>query len=457
MKTTVTDLPESRVRVDVEVDAHDVEHSVEHAAGHLAEDLRLPGFRKGKVPPQLVIQRFGRETVLDAALREFMPSWYERALLESGVSPVGDPDLNVDSLPGQGEALEFSIEVAVRPVAELGDYLGLEVGRAEPEVPEEAVQAELDRLREGFGSLNPVERPAEAGDSLLVDYAGKIGGEPFEGAEARDFMLELGGPGLLPEFEQALTGAESGEERRVDVTFPDDHRPAELAGKSATFAVTVKEVREKDLPELDDAFAQDASEFDTLDELRDAISQRIAGALEHRADDEFREAAVDAAAERATIELPEEIVRARAGDSMERLERSLGAQGINPESYFRMQGKTRDQLIEEAMPDAERALRREATLAAVADAEGIEVTDEELLEALGPGEGEEDPRRILERLRENGRDALLREEIRLRKAADRIVGSATPIPMDQAAARERLWTPEKEREQAGGLWTPGDE
>jgi trigger factor len=457
MRTSVTELPESRVRVSVEVDADDVEHSVEHAAGHLAEDMRLPGFRKGKVPPQLVIQRFGRETVLDAALREFMPSWYERALIDSGITPVGDPDLNVDALPARGEPLAFSIEVAVRPRARLGEYRGLEAGRAEPEVPDEALEAELERLREGFASLNPVDRPARSGDVLLVDYEGTIDGEPFEGSEARDFTIELGREGLLPEFDQGLNGAAAGDERTIDVTFPDDHRPADLAGRTARFQVKVNEVREKDLPELDDEFASDASEFDTLAELRDAIRTRIAEALEHRADDEFREAAVDAAAAAATIELPEEIVRARAADSMERLERSLSARGISPETYLRMQGKTRDQLIEEAMPDAERALRREATLTAVAEAEGIEVSDDDLIAALGPGEGGEDPERILRRLRESGRDVLLVEEVRLRKAADLIVESAKPIPLEQAAARERLWTPEKERGEAGAIWTPGDE
>jgi trigger factor len=457
MKTSVTELPESRVRVSVEVDPADVEHSVEHAAGHLAEDMRLPGFRKGKVPPELVIQRFGRDTVLDAALREFMPSWYELALIDTGISPVGDPDLNVDSLPARGEPLAFSIEVAVRPRATLGEYRGLEVGRAEPEVPDEAVEAELERLREGFASLNPVDRPARSGDVLLVDYEGTLDGEPFEGSEARDFTIELGREGLLPEFDQGLAGAAAGDERMIDVTFPDDHRPADLAGRTARFQVKVNEVREKDLPELDDEFASDASEFDMLAELRDAIRMRIAEALEHRADDEFREAAVDAAATAATIELPEEIVRARAADSMERLERSLSARGISPESYLRMQGKTRDQLIEEAMPDAERALRREATLTAVAETEGIEVSDDDLIAAIGPGEGDEDPERILRRLRESGRDVLLAEEVRLRKAADLIVESAKPIPLEHAAARERLWTPEKERGEAGAIWTPGDE
>jgi trigger factor len=243
MKTSVKELPDSRVRVEVDVDAADFDRRVERAARGLGSELRIPGFRKGKVPAQVVIQRVGREAVMEEALREALPEWYERALLETGVIPVGDPKLDVAGLPSEGKPLSFSIEVAVRPEARLGSYSGLEVGKAEPEVPEEAVNAELERLREGFGSLRPVERAARAGDSLLVDYRGEIDGEPFEGGETRDFLLELGAEGLLEGFDEALTGAQAGDEREVQVRFPDDYRPERLAGKDATFTVDVKEVR----------------------------------------------------------------------------------------------------------------------------------------------------------------------------------------------------------------------
>jgi trigger factor len=459
MKTSVTELGDSRVRVDVGIEPDAVESRLDRAARSMAREMRMPGFRKGKVPPQLVIQRVGRDAVLEQALRDSLPEWYERALLEAGITPVGDPQLSVPSIPGAGEELEFSIEVAVRPKAKLGEYKGLEVGRAEPEVPEEAIQAELDRLREGFASLKTVDRPARAGDLVLIDYAGTVDGEPFEGSEATDLMVELGAESLLPEFDEALEGASAVDELAVEVSFPDDHRPEALAGKQARFIVTVKEVREKELPELDDDFASEASEFETLDELREEIRTRLAAAFERRAEDEFREAAVDAAAAAAQIELPKELVHARAHEMWDRVERSLASRGINPQTYTQMQGKTREELITDLESDAERALRREATLAAIADAEQIEVTDDDLLAALGPGEGDQTPERLLERLRESGRDALLRSELRLRKAADVIAESAKPIALEQAEARERLWTPEKEGAAKGGeagLWTPGE-
>src|SRR3954466_8687269 len=323
METTVKELPESRVRVDVDVDPQDVEGSINRTAQQLGKDMKLPGFRKGKVPPEMVVQRLGRETVLTQALESSLGDWYERAMLKSGVNPVGDPKLDLSDLPDEGKPLKFSIEVAVRPGAELGEYKGLEVGREEPEVPKEAVEGELKRLQEGFASLNPVERKAKEGDVVLIDYEGKIDDVAFEGGTAKDYLLELGEGRVLPELEQALIGAKPGDERQAEVPFPDDYPAEEVAGKTAEFEVTVKEVREKELPELNDDFAAEASEFDTLDELRDEIRGRIAAALEHPADDEFRAAAVDAAAANATIDLPKELVHARAHEMWDRFERSL--------------------------------------------------------------------------------------------------------------------------------------
>jgi trigger factor len=461
MRTSVTELGDSRVRVDVAIEPDDVQKRVEQAAQRLAGDMRVPGFRKGKVPAELVIQRVGREAVLEQALRDSLAEWYERALLATGITPIGDPKLNVESLPEEGQDLEFSIEVAVRPPAKLGDYKGLEVGKVEPEVPDDAVQGELDRLREGFAALNPVERAAAAGDILVIDYSGTVDGEPFEASEATDLTVELGAETLLPEFDEALVGASAEDEVAVAVDFPDDHRPEQLAGKQAKFTVKVKEVREKQLPDLNDDFASDASEFESLDELRGEIRSRIAAALEQRAEDDFRAAAVDAAAGEATIELPKELIHARAHDMWERLERSLSARGIDPAMYVQMQGKPREELVTDMEGEAEQALKREAVLAAVADAEGIEVSDEELLGALGPGEGDEAPEKMLDSLRESGRDGLLRSELRLRKAADVIADSAKPIPAEQAAARDKLWTPEKEEPEPekaeSGLWTPGSD
>jgi trigger factor len=462
METTVKELTDSRVRVDVDVDPQDVEGSINRTARQLGQDMKLPGFRKGKVPPEMVVQRLGREAVLTQALESSLGDWYERAMVESGVNPVGDPKLDLSDLPEQGKPLRFSIEVAVRPKAELGEYKGLEVGREEPEVPQAAVEGELNRLREGFARLNPVDREAKQGDVALIDYEGKIDGEPFEGGAARDYLLELGEGRVLPELEKALEGAKAGDQRQADVPFPDDYPAEEVAGKTAEFDVTVKEVREKELPDLNDDFASEASEFDTLAELRENISDQIKQILDRQIAERFSEAALDAAVEQAKVELPEPVVEARAAEMWRRVERSLERQGMEPENYLQMQGKTREEMIQQARPDAEQALKREAVLEAIADAEGIDITEEDMLEALQIPPGHEDhghpePEHALKDIRESGREELLKQDLRMRRALELIGERAKPIPMEQAQAREEIWTPEKEREEKGSLWTPGSD
>jgi len=459
VKTEVTDLPESKVKIAATVPAAEVDKRLQSAARSFASEMKVPGFRKGKVPPQLVLQRIGREAVMEEALREGMPEWYERALISSGVTPVGDPKLDMPEPPDEGDPLEFTIEVGVRPAARLGDYRGIEVPRPEPEVPAEAIDAEIERLRESIAGLETVERSAADGDFILIDYAGEVDGEPFEGGAATDFLLELGSETLIEGFNEQLTGSTAGETRTVAVTFPGEYQAEHLAGKEASFEVEVKEVREKRLPDLDDDFAADNSDFDPLEELRSDIEARLLDSAEHQAEHQFRDAALDAAVANAEVEVPDEIVAARATEIWERIERSLQQRGMDPATYLQIQGKDRDEAIADAREDAEAGLKREAVLAAVAAAEDIGVSEEELLEALAPPAGEKGkPEKLLKRIRAEGRDALLVEEIRMRKAADLIVDEAEPTAMDRAEAAEKLWTPEGEGQAAAGdLWTPGDD
>jgi trigger factor len=460
MEPTVSELPGSRVRVEVEVPAEDVKRAVDRAARTLAREMRMSGFRKGKAPPSLVIQRVGFAAVLEEAIREALPEWYERALLGSGIAPVGDPSVEVVETPeAEGEPLAFRFEIGVRPEAELGEYKGLEVGKAEVEPPADLVDREIERIRESFARLEPVERAAADGDVLLVDFEGFAGGKAFEGGKASDYLLELGGGQLIEGFEEQLGGVEAKEARKVEVTFPEDYQAESLAGEDAVFTVEVKEVREKVLPELDDEFASEASEFDTLAELREDIARRLAEMVGQRAEQDFRIAAIDAAADNAKVEIPGELATARATERWERVERQLAGRGMSPDSYLQMQGKTREEMIEESRPDAEAELKREAVLAAIADAEAIEASEEELLGALEhPAEHERtSAAKLLERLRKSGRDAMIRDDVRFRKAIDLVADAAKPIPQEQAEAREQIWTPEKERKEAGSLWTPGDD
>jgi trigger factor len=467
VKTSVTELPESRVRVEAEVPAEEVERRVQQTARQLGRQMKLPGFRKGKVPPPMVLQRVGRAAVLDETVRGALVSWYVEAIDDAGIVPVGDPDLDLSEMPAEGQPLHFSIEIGVRPGARLGKYRGLEVGRREPEASEEDVERQLEALRDRLARLETVDQPAAFGDFLVVDFAGTVDGQPIQGGEARDELIELGDGRVAPEMEAALTGASAGDERRVEVPFPADHGSEQLAGKTGVFEVTVKEVKRKQLPELDDDFAADAAGFDTLAELKDDLRAKLEEADRQAVESDFREAALDAAVAEAEVDLPEPLVESRAREMWQQLVHALGHQGVSKEAYLRVTGKREEEIVADAGPEAERALRREAVLAAVIEVEGIEPSREDLHRALEQSAQREGttPEQLVGRLRDAGRLDSVRRDVAARKALDLLASEAQPISVETAKARDKLWTPgKKEPEEPGGrakaprageLWTPG--
>jgi len=459
VKTTVKELPESRVRVEAEVTPDEIERSVQRTARAMGRDLRMPGFRKGKVPPPVVIQRVGREAVVDEAVRGQIGRWYLDAIDDAGIKPVGDPQLDIGDLPAQGQPLTFSIEIGVRPTATLGTYKGVEVGKREAAADEDAVQGELDALRERSARLETVDEPAGENDFIVMDYRGTIDGVAFEGGEARDQLIELGSGRLVPGFEEQLAGAKAGDQRTVKITFPDDYGADELKGRDAEFEVTVNEVKRKELPELDDDFASDAAGFDTLDELKEDIASKLREADENRLEAEFREAVLDAVVADAKIEVPETLVDARARELWDRMIHSLGHQGITRENYLRIAGKDEDEIIAEARPDAEQALRREAVIAAVIEAEAITPSDGDVLDALQASAAREGttPEKLRERLEKAGRLDELKEDLAQRQAVDLLAENARALTVEQARARDKLWTPDKEypRGIEKPIWTPG--
>jgi trigger factor len=477
VSTTVTELPESRVRVAVHVPTGEVEHSIERKARELGGSLKLPGFRRGKVPAPLVIQRIGRETIMEEAVRDSLGGWYVQALDNARIVPVGDPKVDLGQLPERGADLEFSFEIGVLPKARLGEYRGVEVGRPEPEVPEEQVDREIDQLRDRLARLQTAGRPAEQGDFVVLDYTGSLVGddgtpEPFEGGEGRDQLIELGSGNLIDGFEQGLLGASAGESRALELTFPPDYPRAELAGRAAGFEVKVKEVKRKELPDADDDLAVDTG-FDSLQELREDIHRRLLEAQQRRIEEDFRQDALDAAVERATVEVPAALVEGRAREMWERILHSLSHRGVSREAYLGISGRSEEESLAELAPEADRALRREAVLTAVVQAEGISPGEDELLESLAPAAAREGvtAEQLFARLQDAGRVEELREDLAAKRAMDLIAQDAKPIPVEQARAREQIWTPEKERaerarespaqgsgddalQQAGGLWTP---
>ena len=488
VKTTVTELPQSRVRVEAEIPADEVQRTLENQARKLGREMKLPGFRQGKIPPTIVIQRLGREPILDEAVRDRLTTWYMDAIDGSGISPVGDPKVNLDNLPDEGKPLTFSFEVGVRPEAELGTYRGLEVPRREPVADPDAISAQFDDMRERFARLETVKRPAEDGDFVVVDFVGTIDGEPFSGGEGRDELVEIGAGTRVEGFEEGLIGASAGEERTVDTTFPEEYGAKHVAGKVAQFQFTVKEVKHRDLPELDDDFASDAAGFDTLAELQESIESELLELDVKRLDSEFRAAALDAVVGEATIDVPEALVEARAQELLDRMMHALGHQGIAKEQYLMMTGKSEAELVEDSKPDAEQVLRREAVLAAIIKAEKLEPTEQQLLDALEPAAEREQMSRqkLLDRLRHAGRVDALIQEIAAEQAMELLVAEAKPISVEEgekrakkaeaaaakapaaakkptkpaarkkAKPKDELWTPEADAAEGADkkLWTP---
>jgi trigger factor len=447
MKTQVEELPESKVRLAVEVPEADVQHAYEHAASDLAGSIRVPGFRKGHVPPQVVMARVGRAAVWEEAVRSHIDTWFWNAATDSGIRPISTPEVEYDGLPGDNDSFHFTATVAVLPEPELGDWTTLEVPGAEPEVPEELVTHELEELRTSVAELVPVtDRPVIEGDTVVLDLLGD------ETGTQRDYVAEVGDGRLIEPIEAALPGMKPGESKTVQLQVDEE--------QTTDVEVTVKEVKEKALPELDDDLARAASEFETLDELRGDLEARLREQLEEELDARFRENAVDALVDVSDVGPIEPLVERRSAELLTGLVRSLERRGISFQTYLAMTGQPQDAVVGRLREQAAQAVKRELVLDAVAKQLGTEVSDEEVDELIREQAVEvgEEPERIGTVMRETGGFEQLRADLRLKKALDEVVSQVRRIPVELAQAREKLWTPEKEKAGAGmKIWTPGSE
>jgi trigger factor len=444
MATQVEELPDNKVRLKVEVPQADLRHAVEHATHDLAESVKIPGFRKGKVPPQVLEARIGRDRIFTEAVESHIGGWFLNAAATTRIRPVAAPEYDYDLPTSEEEQFSFTATVAVQPKPEPADWSQLEVPYAEPDVPSEVVDQELEALRETVAELAPVEdRPARTGDVLVIDALDENG----EGQ--RDLVVELGTGRLVEEIERALTGASAGETREVEFETADD--------STAKATVEVKEIKEKVLPELDDELARAASEFDTLAELRADIEQRIHDVLEEEAETQYRAAAVDTLVEASDVKVGGPLVEARTRELLNGLGRSLEARGINADTYLQLSGQTAEQLVQRMSAEAALSVARELVLEAVADQLGLEVEDAEIEELIREQAevAEDDPDEAVKQVFDSGRQELLREDLRLRKALDRVAGETKRVPAEVARAREEIWTPDKETQPTETkLWTP---
>jgi trigger factor len=450
MTANVTKLEDNKVRLDVEVPPDAVRAGVEAKVRELGRQVRVPGFRPGKAPRRVIENHVGRDYIYYEALQERLPTWYRDAIVETDLRPIDQPEIHFDEPLDEEEGFKFSATVAVRPEAALGDYKGVEVPRAEVEVPDEQVDEQLEQMRGQFATLAAVEgRPVQEGDFVIIDFRGErmTTGEPLEGGEAEDYMLEVGRGELLPDFEQNLIGMSAGERKQFGVTFPADYAEESLRGQAVLFHVHVKEIKTRDLPPLDDEFAKEASEFETLDELRSAVREQLEEAAERRVDGEFRTRVLDAVAERAEVEVPDAMVEEKVDEMLGSFERSLTAQGMQPEQYYQLAGTSAEDIRERVRPDAADTVKKELALDAVVAAEGIEADEHEVMHQIEhlAEDSDRDPQEIAEAMRQNGSYALLQEELARSQALDFLAENAVAVPMPETEDGQ----PDAEEEEVG--------
>jgi len=439
------ELDGNRVRLTVEVPAHDVHHAVEHALSDLSESVKIPGFRKGKIPRPVLVSRLGRERIYTEAVDSHIGGWFWTAAASRRLRPIAQPQYEFKLPEADDREWSFNATVEVQPPPELVDWTQLEVPRAEVEVPAEAVDRELEALRESVAELVPAEgRPAAAGDTVVIDLVSP------SGEAQRDTVVELGSGRLVDEIESALVGATAGETRPVTYELADE--------STATVDVTVKEIKEKVLPALDDDLARAASEFDTLGELRADIHERLREQLDDEIERAFRAAAVDQLVVESKVSPALALVESRTADLVSAFVRSLQSRGISAETYLAMTGRSAEEIQAQFRGEAALSVAREIALEALADTMGIEVTDDEIKQLVreqAEAEGE-DGEQVIEELWAHGRQETLREDLRLRAALDRLAAEVKPISTELADAREQMWTPDKETpETETKLWTPG--
>jgi len=441
VQTQVEELPENRVRLTVQVPSHDVHHAVEHAASDLAKSAKIPGFRKGKVPRRVLVQRVGRERLMAEAVDSHIGSWFWNAAAKSRVRPVEQPHYDFELPESEDQDWQFTATVAVQAKPEVADWKTLEVGAYEPEVPDGLVDRELDAIRSTVAELAPVEgRPVGPDDTVVVDMVAP------QGETRRAYVVELGRSAVVEEIEQGIVGMNAGGTKEIEFELAD--------GTKQTVAITVNEIKEKVLPPLDDELARSASEFDTLAELRADIESRLLGQIEEEVDAQFRADVADALVNASKVDASGPLVEARTRDLLRSLARQVESRGVRFETYLTMTGQSPDELLERLRAEATRSVARELVLEAAADQLGVEAGDAELEEWLR--ERFDDADEAIAELKGTDLWERDRESLRMRKTLDRIASEVKRIPRELAEARESIWTPDKEKPQTEAkLWTPG--
>ena len=377
MSLQVEKLEKNMAKMTIEASAEELDKAIESAYQKQKGKISIPGFRKGKVPRQVVEKMYGKEVFYEDAANELIPNAYEKALEECEEDIVSSPKIEVTQIEA-GKPFIFTATVALKPEVKLGKYKGVTVEKADTNVTDEEVNEVIERERENNArSISVEDRPVKDGDMTVIDFEGFVDGVAFEGGKGENYPLTIGSGAFIPGFEEQLVGAQIGNEVEVNVTFPEDYQAEELKGKAAVFKCTVKEIKEKELPELDDEFASEVSEFDTLDAYKEDVKKNLEEKKAKEAKDAKEEAVIEAIVEDAEMDIPEAMIETQQKQMVDEFAQRMTMQGLSMEQYFQFTGASYPQLIEQVKPQAEKRIKARLVLEAVAAAEKIEVSDEE--------------------------------------------------------------------------------
>lgn len=382
MSLQVEKLEKNMAKLTIEVPAEDLEKALQNAYKKQKNKISLPGFRKGKVPRQMIEKMYGPEIFYDDAANELIPKAYAKAYDESGLDIVSRPEIDVVQIE-KGKPFVFTAEVAIKPEVTLGEYKGLEVDKVSTRVTQKEIDAKVQEEAEKNAREIVVEdRPVQDGDEVIMDFEGFVDGVAFEGGKGENYPLTIGSGSFIPGFEEQLVGAEAEKEVEVNVTFPEDYHAEELKGKAAVFKCTVHEIKTKEIPEIDDEFASEVSEFDTLEEYKADIKAKIKEQKVAEGKTKQEDQVVEQAVKNASYEIPEAMVDTQVSQMMDEFSQRIRSQGLSMEQYFQFTGMTQDKMLEEMRPQAVKRIETRLVLEAIVKAENIEITDERLDEEI---------------------------------------------------------------------------
>lgn len=380
MSVKMEKIEKNTVELEVTVDTKEFSAAVTKKAKELSNRINVPGFRKGKAPRSIIERYVGTQALYSEAVDDVIGPAYSKAVVETGIEPVDRPEVDLVQME-EGKDLIFKAKVTVKPEVELGEYKGLKIEKNAVTVTDEDVEADLKRKQEQYAKVLTLEEEGtvvENKDSVTIDFAGSVDGVPFEGGTAEGYELTIGSGTFIPGFEDQLVGAKIGEEMDVNVTFPEEYHVADLKGKDALFKVTVHKIKRKELSPIDDEFVKDVSDFETLDELKADVRDKLMKSAEQSAENEYRNAIIAKAVENASVEIPEAMINTRIDSMVKDLEQNLSYQGLDLETYFHFLGTSEQEMRDRFRPQATENVKTELVLEAIGKAEGIQVTEEEV-------------------------------------------------------------------------------